>query len=320
MFVIFNNPNQYMRGIFEGYSQIDVRFQNEFTSILNSLHHVHTSISLNQKFNIPLKHLWYNKYLDYAELDRCESNGEKIFFVFFEGNRQAYDKEFIMYLRQRFRTAKFIFRYINVINQYNAIFLPYVKKNFDLLVSMELADCKKFGMLYVHNTYFFKICNAETKRLKTDILFIGENKGRHKLLCQLYEKYTTMGLKCDFYVSNVSKAEQRKKYSGIHYINNMNYSKYIENVFSSKAILEIISENQEGSTLRAMEAAYFDKYLITNNISIVYEDFYSERAVIFYNDTNEIKKRISENSGIEWKNKNNIEHNYLFKKIESEFE
>ena len=55
----------------------------------------------------------------------------------------------------------------------------------------------------------------------------------------------------------------------------MDYYEIIKLVGESKAILDLNNGNQVGLTLRPLEALFFKKKLITNNINIINYDFYS---------------------------------------------
>ena len=59
----------------------------------------------------------------------------------------------------------------------------------------------------------------------------------------------------------------------------MDYNEVISRVCSSKAIIEINLEAQTGITLRALEALYFKKKLITNNENIMNFNFYKPENI-----------------------------------------
>ena len=46
--------------------------------------------------------------------------------------------------------------------------------------------------------------------------------------------------------------------------------------------MEVTQEGQVGSTLRALEALFFRKKLITTNLNIVKEDFYNRNNIFIY--------------------------------------
>ena len=62
------------------------------------------------------------------------------------------------------------------------------------------------------------------------------------------------------------------------------YKDYLEKVKSSKVLCEINQENQSGLTVRALEALFFKKKLITNNVSIKEYDFYHPANILVLNE------------------------------------
>lgn len=67
----------------------------------------------------------------------------------------------------------------------------------------------------------------------------------------------------------------------------VDYFSYIDLVSKSRAIIEINEKNQAGCSLRMMEALFFKKKLITNNISIVKDPYYSRSNVFIVGKDNE---------------------------------
>ena len=60
---------------------------------------------------------------------------------------------------------------------------------------------------------------------------------------------------------------------------NIPYEEVQRRISKTNAILEINQAGQIGITLRAMEALFFRKKLITNNAHIIQEDFYNPNNV-----------------------------------------
>ena len=60
----------------------------------------------------------------------------------------------------------------------------------------------------------------------------------------------------------------------------------------SKAILDIVQENQTGITIRPLEALFFHKKLITNNKNIVSYKFYCQNNIFIIgkDDINTLKE------------------------------
>ena len=57
------------------------------------------------------------------------------------------------------------------------------------------------------------------------------------------------------------------------------YRKVVKNIENSRCILEIANKNSNGSTMRAIEAIVYDKYLITDNKIILKNKYYNTDMV-----------------------------------------
>ena len=58
------------------------------------------------------------------------------------------------------------------------------------------------------------------------------------------------------------------------------YEENINRTLNANIIIDITKENQSGWTLRILEALFFNKKLITNNINILGSEIYSEFAFL----------------------------------------
>ena len=89
-------------------------------------------------------------------------------------------------------------------------------------------------------------------------------------------KFDFYELESKFHITPV-----RKKAKGYEkwYKNRMPYNEVLQYIEKSKAILDYVSDNQSGLTLRPLEAMFFRKKLITNDISIINRDFYKKENI-----------------------------------------
>lgn len=153
------------------------------------------------------------------------------------------------------------------------------------LVSFDENDCTQFGLRYCSQYYFNDIYLAEDK-LDYDVYFLGADKGRMGNLMELKQQWETIGLKCNFHVTERGATEFRR-YRKL-YRNGLSYDENLQNIASSKAILDYVSEHQSGMTLRPLEAIFLKKKLITNDSSIVNKPFYCKGNIfIIGNDTSD---------------------------------
>ena len=123
-----------------------------------------------------------------------------------------------------------------------------------------------------YNTQFYsKGLVKEAKEPEYDVLFVGKDKGRLEELLSLESQMRALGIITNFYIV-ANKDRQINKSE--HYQKRVSYDAIVEMITKSKAIMDILTDNQKGLTLRPLEALFFSKKLITNNKGIKSKDFY----------------------------------------------
>ena len=138
-------------------------------------------------------------------------------------------------------------------------------------------DCKKYKMSYNPQFWNKRLIPMENGKA-IDISFIGSPKHRINYLREISDYCDLNSLQTYFYVTNC-KDDFNK--------NTMNkflpYEEYIRKIASnSKAILDLVTEENYGLTLRPLEALFLKKKLITNYFDIVDEMFYNTNNVYLY--------------------------------------
>lgn len=103
--------------------------------------------------------------------------------------------------------------------------------------------------------------------------FLGRDKGRLQIINELADRLIKLGCKLDF---NVVKDKTSSPTSKYLIEKQIPYEENIRRTLSSNIIVDITKENQSGWTLRILEALFFNKKLITNNINILGSEIYSE--------------------------------------------
>lgn len=320
LFVIFRNMYDYLSVTYEGYtSQYDkyevLLDKKVDAGMIGNLNGFHNSVSINRRVLLPFKNIWYSRYVDYERIDAASEKEDKIIFVFFEGNRLAYQKEYLNYLKMRYPKAVIVFRFVNVINDHDFWVLEFVKKKYDILISMDKRDCERYGLNYCPNTFWINEGIIPDKP-KSDVVYIGMNKGRLNELIEIYKVFSEQGLNCRFYLSGNMDSLTNIP-DGIEKIDSMRYLDYLGYVKNSKCILELVIPEQRGSTLRSVESIFFNKKLISNNKYIRDEDYYCKDKMLIYSNPVELKEvnAFFENQEVD-DNKELIDHDRLLKTIE----
>ncbi|MBE0349641.1 hypothetical protein [Pseudoalteromonas lipolytica] len=129
-----------------------------------------------------------------------------------------------------------------------------------------------------HNTqYYFSNCHfaALNKRLDNDIFFVGGDKGRLDYLIKAKESFISAGARVFFNITNTAKVKVKNDI----YQDRMSYDDVVHKILQSRAILDVVSQNQSGLTLRPLESIFYERKLITNDKSIIERDFYRKENI-----------------------------------------
>jgi hypothetical protein len=119
------------------------------------------------------------------------------------------------------------------------------------------------------------------------LFFLGLDKGRLSSLTSIYEKSIQKGISTDFTIINESIEEFTKK--GLVVQNKrVSYADSINKLQNAGCILEIVSPDQNGLSLRAIEAIVFNKKLITNNKAILNSPYYNKKYMSYFEFINDI--------------------------------
>ena len=215
---------------------------------------------LNSK--IPFKYIWYGKYKKYLN-----DYNLIIVFDFLMG------LEILQYLRRKNKKCKIVFWAWNK--------LEYNPKKYDNSIceffSFDKGDCIKYELKYNNQFYFPNIVN-NSERIKYDAIFVGKDKNRIKKILKIKEFMEKEDLNVKLHVN---KDKEYNNFEIDKYLSSesITYEELIKLIGQSKSIIDIVSNNQKGLTLRVMESIFFKKKLITNNESIKEYDFYNPNNI-----------------------------------------
>lgn len=163
--------------------------------------------------------------------------------------------------------------------------INYLKDNYDVYCfDKEYAISQNIS--FIEQFYMFDSVQQSVEEEMLDFYFIGMDKGR---VTQLEELAGVIEQSQLTYLFEVFSGQKNSKYSGIRYLDaSLAYSEIIKKIKHSKIIVEINKKGQVGLTLRALEALFYEKKLLTNNINVKKYDFYHPNNVfILDNATSE---------------------------------
>lgn len=173
-----------------------------------------------------------------------------------------------------------------------------LKKFFDNIWTFDEGDAQK-NSLKLTNQFYWHIERKKIKE-KYDFYFIGKNKGRIEKLIYLKNIMSGYNFKIEIvlnpYFDMINYIIHYKKYNKICNFKSKYYEQIMKSIQESKCIIELTKEKQSGLTLRALEALFLKKKLITDNMNIKKYDFYNENNIYILNrETDEITKEEKQN-------------------------
>lgn len=211
-----------------------------------------------------------SKYL----LNQFKKNGnfDKVFVI--KGDKLS--KVHLGFLKVKNPNAKFIMYQWDSIERFTghkAIF-----SFFDDIYSFDRQDCAKYGFNFL--PLFYRKSQTRLKTYSLDLSFVGWlHFNRLELLSKLEVSLKKADMRPVFYLYTSYKnwllhnCIKKKKF--VHF-KALEYSDYLKIINESNAILDFHHPNQNGLTIRTIEALGANKKILTTNKDIVNYDFYSK--------------------------------------------
>lgn len=221
------------------------------------------------------KAIWYNK--EFIDLDIQ-------YFIVWD---VLITKHYLQWLRKKYPSAQINYKYANMVGKAKNLVPEEIPKDIRVW-TYDKYDSEKYGIhLYKSNIYF----PSNVKPLKApqyDVFFIGKDKGRGDWLVELEKKLQSFGLRTKFIITADGVLSKRKPY----YQNAIPYSEITKYLSESKAVLNVVMENQQGITVRDMESVFFGIKLITTNKHITEWEMYDPNNVFVIHDEQDLSKLV----------------------------
>ena len=116
--------------------------------------------------------------------------------------------------------------------------------------SYDRGECEKYGLKF--NTIMYdRTLTLQTDNEKYYTLFLGYLTDRKEDILSLYDMFTSAGLTPRFVI--VSKGERKEKFPFEYRDDYVGYYDYLKMVGTSRAILDIAQQKQDGYSMRVME-------------------------------------------------------------------
>ena len=150
-------------------------------------------------------------------------------------------------------------------------------KKYCTVYCFDHASCEKWGLNY-NTQFYFETKEDKWKQEKKSVYFIGADKGRYDNLCKVATVLENNGISYKFEILSSNNIQNENDTITILQ-KPKDYEYIIQQIKKSACILEIVKDGQDGISLRALEALFFRKKLITNDTKIREYDFYKKKNI-----------------------------------------
>jgi hypothetical protein len=140
------------------------------------------------------------------------------------------------------------------------------------------ADAQRLGFQWRHQVYRQVDVDPSLPKL-CDVSFVGIDKGRLPQLEHWRQQLQAEGFNCHFHIVRDKRKRYDAQAQGLTTDRWMPYPECLALMQRSDCLLELVQANQQGLTLRSLEAAFLNKKLITNNPTILDTALYSPQRV-----------------------------------------
>lgn len=259
--------------------------------LFRRLFNIHNDVRINRRLNLPFKNIWFPYYFkaDFKE-------NRPYCFVFAS---TSYSFEYIDYLRKRYPGCKIvkIHRDLVKIAHLNPMYSEEnMNRIFDLRLTFDPDEAKEYNMVHFDEIESKIAISKDPNYPLSDVFFAGKAKDRLPKLIEAYDRFTSFGLKCDFYITHVNE-EDRIKREGITYSNKfMPYMEMLYKSVNARFMFDINQTGAVGYTSRFLEAVIYNKRFITDNKAVKDTRFYKTGDILLYDNVSDIDSCFFEKS------------------------
>lgn len=300
-YVFYGATNSFLKNTFSDleaspYGEVKEDFLESKNKILKIMFKIHTYPQFNRFISIPFKGIWLDKCFEFKF-----SDNKPICFIV--GDKYYNQDFFFDYLRKKYSDCKIVITFRDLYDSKKRRFpdmnIEELKKKFDLVMSYDKGDCKKYGLVYFDLEATKRNIHKSSDYPWSDVIFIGRSKGRLNRIIKAYDILSNAGLKCYFYVVGENSIS---KYKDVIFADEiMPYEEMLEKTINSRCVLELSQDEEYGFTSRSQEAIIYNKKLITDSLIVKEQKFYPSKDILFINDVADINPEfVKENSEVDY--------------------
>ena len=195
----------------------------------------------------------------------------------------AYFPSLVRYIRNVNPSCRIVFYYMNAISSFYQDYLSVdnIRNHFgsENIYTYSYEDSMKYGFKW-NPLHCYRLDKKEGNTVESDFLFLGRDKGRASELLQFYNQYKTT------FKFNIKLVESN---SELGVKSKVDYEDYIQEVYQTRALIEVVEKEVKSYTFRVVEAAIYNKKLITNNKALmelpIYQIIKPNTLVLDYTNT-----------------------------------
>lgn len=306
-YILINYSNEIYKYYYKDVNNLEYAyfdFGYPYNKLLRLLMKLHLSQKVNRIIKLPNKQFWIKRHI--KKLRKVYKSMKQkyagICFILFSDCLLMEKYGLNKWIKHYFPEARIVYFFQDIVEKdlLKIDLLVHKRNTVDLIMTYDKNDAEKYN-LYQHNLPYSKLSNLKykDKTIKYDVVFVGLVKDRFDEIKTAFEVLSQKGLKCFFYL--VDSGNEKKTSHNPNFIisnKNMSYYDYLNLVNQSKCILEIIQKGSSGNTTRVNEAIEFDKYLLTNNYSLLSNTLYNSKYMFVYTclssfDVNRINEKVT---------------------------
>lgn len=281
--------------------------------LLRMLYNIHNDVRVNRRINLPLKNLWYPYYF------KDHFTDDKPYCFVFAST--SYTFEYMEYLRKKYPNCKIvkIHRDLVKIAHSNPLYSEEnMNRVFDLRLTFDEGEAAEYGMEHFDEIESKIDIAKDPNYPLTDVFFAGKAKDRLPKLIEAYDRFTSFGLKCDFFITHVSPEEQIHR-EGITYSDKfMPYTEMLYRSVNARFMFDINQTGAVGYTSRFLEAVIYNKRFITDNKAVKNTRFFKSGDILYYENVYDIEKEFFEKSEADYQYANEFSPIHLLRIIDRE--
>ena len=271
-------------------------------------------IRINERIKKPFKRILY----PYVFKDKNDGNKPYCFII----ARGDLPIDYFDYLKDKYSGCKIVKIHrdlVRLIHRKSGYSEESMNRIFDLRLSYDQGDAEKYKMIHFDEIESMIDVKRDTNYPISDVFFAGIAKDRLPKVLTAYKIFTDAGLKCDFYITGVSKKDQ-KQGKGIKYGKRiLPYNEMLYRTVNSRCMLDINQEGADGYTSRILEAIMYNKKIILDNQSVKSCKYYNPKYMQVVTDMKQINPAfVREEIQVDYHYEGDFSPIYLIEKIDVE--